>query len=175
MNCPNCPCQALAPTALEPGLIAAGCQTCGGTLLPLMNYRYWLDHNPQLNPQNCEAAHESPGAKICPKCSKLMTKYLLGVESKNRLDLCAHCDEVWLDAGEWVLVREMNLHTLLPKVFTDAWQKNIRHQRQAQKLREHYVTMMGEQDFAKVEAFKSWLDAHPHAADIKHYVTAKLS
>ena len=174
MDCPNCKNQILEPVALEQGLVAAGCQNCLGALLPLMNYRYWVDHSHTLAPLENELVIESGGAKICPKCNKLMSKYLLGADSQNRIDLCVHCDEVWLDAGEWVLIKKMNLQDVLPKVFTDAWQRNIRHQRQVQKINQHYIQLLGQHDFDKMEDFKAWLDSHEHAAEIKHYVTAKF-
>ncbi len=95
----------------------------------------------------------------------------IGRSHKNRLELCGHCDEVWLDTGEWDLVKKLDLHEKLSSVFTDAWQRNILKQREASSLRDHYSQVLGEKDFEKVNEFKLWLDKHPKRAEIKHYIT----
>ncbi|MFL0801110.1 MAG: zf-TFIIB domain-containing protein [Agarilytica sp.] len=175
MKCPSCKTPDLVPTEIEKGLVSAGCNSCDGVLLPLINYRYWLETigaeavNDNVD-QHVEA-DDSKSAKICPKCSKLMSKYRVGLEQENRVELCSHCDEVWLDSGEWQLLKSLELHDKLPNVFTESWQRQLRVDREKSKLNAHFESVMGEQDFEKVRVFKEWLDTSVHAADIKHYLT----
>ena len=189
MKCTQCKQNTLEPVELEIGLIASKCFNCEGVLLPLMNYRYWADNQAKTKP--APSGHitteptttdlakttdikDSSNAKTCPKCAKFMLKFRLGLESENRLDMCNHCDEAWLDKDEWSLIKTLNLHNVLPKVFTDAWQKNIRKQKEANSLKAHFSLLIGEKDFEKIESFKSWLDEHPKKSDIKHFINTNF-
>ena len=107
---------------------------------------------------------------MCPKCTRLMTKFQLGAASENRIELCTGCDEAWLDKGEWRLLKQLDMHDKLPTVFTDAWQRNIRLQRQEQKLKQHYEEKLGAEDFKKLDEFKQWLDVHSEKIEIKQYL-----
>ncbi len=178
MKCPSCKTAALLPTEVEHGLVGAGCESCTGVLLSLFQYRYWAEN--QRGPEVCGhdvdavEAEDSKSAKICPKCSKLMTKYRIGLEQDNRVDLCAHCDEAWLDSGEWTLLKSLELHGDLANIFTDSWQRKIRKDREQKKWDEHFSRLIGEDDFAKVKIFKEWLDSHKSMPDIKHYLTTNF-
>ncbi len=172
MDCPTCKGYKLEPKEIEPNLIAGACSKCSGALLSLLNYRYWVDHlvDTEINIADDLVVEESSQAKLCPKCSRLMTKFQIGSGSENRIDLCTGCDEAWLDKGEWQLLKMLDMHDKLPKVFTDAWQRNIRLQRQKESLKEHYETVLGCEDFEKAELFKQWLDKHPEKHHIKQYL-----
>jgi len=176
MKCCNCKHSELEPKELERGLLAACCPHCHGALLPLMNYRYWSEHTHEVSntETNLEIAQEPAAAKQCPKCRGMMTKYRIGPSTQNRLELCDHCDEVWLDAGEWTLVKKLDLHNKLSSVFTQAWQRNIRKQKEADNIRKHYEQLLGVDDFSKIQTFKQWLDQHNKRSDISHYLNTKF-
>lgn len=174
MNCIGCKNTALEPRELEQGLLVAGCPTCEGTLVSLMNYRYWLDKNGGVVAGEMQSPTEVPvviaSARSCPKCSRLMTKYQVGATTAHQLDLCGSCDEAWLDKGEWQLLKALDLHGKLPKIFTDAWQRNIRKARQEASLQERYEKVLGVDDFAKAKEFKTWVYTHPHKEAIKQFL-----
>ncbi|VUD69363.1 hypothetical protein TDB9533_04730 [Thalassocella blandensis] len=179
MKCPTCSKEDLQPAEIEKGLIGAGCQNCHGVLISLIQYRYWLDHfqpsdDQIITEQGNNLAIDSKGAKLCPKCSKLMTKFKIDASSENRIELCGHCDEAWLDGGEWQLLKQLDMQDHLPELFTDAWQKKIRAERQHAHWQKHYTELLGEDAFAKVDAFKQWLDQHPKSSEIKHYLTTNF-
>jgi Zn-finger nucleic acid-binding protein len=183
MDCPQCKGYELEPTQIEPGLVAASCCKCNGVMLPLMNYRYWLDHagvgdeSEDLGAASSSLpiVEDSTQAKLCPKCTRIMTKYSIGTASEKRIELCTNCDEVWLDNGEWRLLKALDMQDKLPKIFTDAWQRNIRLQRQSQSDRRHYRNLLGEEDFNKSDEFKQWLDLHPDKALIYQFLMTKLN
>lgn len=175
MDCPQCKGYQLQPTELEPGLIVNQCVKCGGSLIPLMNYRYWADQTPAAN-TNFETdvvAEDNKQAKFCPKCSRLMTKFKIENDSPNKLEFCAGCDEVWLDSGEWQLLRELELHTHLPRIFTDAWQRNLRVQQREMHLKENYRKRLGDETFSKADDFKAWLECQPERTQIIQYLSIR--
>ena len=174
MKCSQCKTENLEPIELESGLVAAGCPSCEGVLLPLMNYRYWADNQPHVTSTDVESVEDSKGVKLCPKCDKMMLKFRLGANSENKIDLCGHCDEAWLDKGEWDLIKKLDLHATFPQIFTDAWQRNIRKEKEANSLKAHFEKLIGVDDFANAEKFKTWMDSHPQKADIKHYITTNF-
>lgn len=178
MRCPQCNGDHLEASELEPGMVAAACRDCKGSLLPLLNYRYWSVSesgadtvceqeelsSKELNPE------DNKKALLCPKCARMMLKYRIGVEPGNRIDLCASCDEIWLDAGEWDLLKQHGLHTKLPAIVTDVWQRQIRQQRQNQLQQQRYEKLLGKEAFSKCQEFKEWLSNQSEKEQIKQYL-----
>lgn len=178
MDCPQCKGYKLEPREIEPNLLAAACVKCEGVFLSLMNYRFWVDRVTLTSSDSAieeeMVTTDNTKALACPKCARFMTKFNIGKGVKNRIDLCTGCDEAWLDKGEWRLLKKLDLHGKLPKLFTDAWQRNIRLQKQEQRLNSRFQTLLGDEDFRKVDAFKQWLNKHEQASDIHHFLTVKF-
>lgn len=174
MHCTQCKTTHMEPKELEPGLIAAVCPACQGAVVSLMSYRFWLDthaKNISLTEDNTDSViTENESAHACPKCSRFMTKFQIGADSNHKLDLCVGCDEAWLDKGEWQLLKKLDLHNKLPKIFTDAWQRNIRLKRKEVSLNERYEKLLGAEEFSKVKEFKQWLYSQPNKELIKQYL-----
>ncbi len=178
MKCPQCKGYELEPKELEPGLIVGACNKCNGALVSLLNYRFWADQQTlesgATDADKVIEAEDNSKAQVCPKCSKLMTKFQIGVDASNRLDMCNGCDEAWLDKGEWQLLKKLDLADKLPKIFTDAWQRNIRIARQERLHKKRYESLLGADDFSKIDAFKQWLDKHQNREQIKQYLITNL-
>lgn len=183
MQCPQCQGYSLEPVEIETGLVASQCQKCQGTLLPLMNYRYWADQNASNDVENtaveqgsaCDiTVEDSEQAKLCPKCSRFMTRYTIGEGSENKLELCSGCDEAWLDHGEWQLLKALDLQNKLPAIFTEAWQRNIRLKKQEASLKANYKERLGEEVFDKADEFKQWLEQQENRNEITQYLITKL-
>lgn len=174
MHCSTCKNAQLEPQELEPGLVAASCPSCNGALVSLMNYRFWVDRYATTSvaegSANDTAIDESESVHSCPKCSRLMVKYQVGPQTHHKLDLCSACDEAWLDKGEWQLLKRLDLQGKLPKIFTDAWQRNIRKQRQEIALNERYEKLLGEESFSRVKEFREWLLQQSNKDAIKQYL-----
>ncbi|MFL0797696.1 MAG: hypothetical protein K6L73_09430 [Cellvibrionaceae bacterium] len=176
MDCPQCKGYQLEPKEISPGLLAAVCPKCDGSLLSLMNYRYWIDQHAENSVAEIAEdviTEDSSEAKLCPKCSKFMSRFQIGRDINHRLELCTSCDEAWLDKGEWKLLQQLDIHNKLPKIFTDAWQRNIRLERQEETLKARYRKKLGD-DFTKVDEFKQWLDQHVEKRDIRQYLNTTL-
>lgn len=175
MHCLQCKGSQLQPVVLETGLVAAGCTDCGGSLLPLLNYRYWIQATEQdsIELDDEFSAEDSPGAKLCPKCDRLMSKYRIGHDQDNRVELCASCDEVWLDAGEWSLLKACGIHQQLPKIFTDAWQRQIRLAERELSLKANFCNRLGDEAFNKANEFRDWLNQQPNKSDILQFLSIR--
>ncbi len=169
--CPQCDHSVLVHTLLTDELAAYSCGKCLGTLVSLVAYRAWregaargtLRTTPTYS-ADIEAA-DSVGAKKCPKCRSLMSKYRINAAQANRLDYCPHCEEIWLDDGEWQLVEGLVASGDFTRVFTQAWQYAVRAgitgAMEEQRLRE----LLGN-DYERVVQFADWLQSQPAKQEI---------
>jgi Zn-finger nucleic acid-binding protein len=169
--CPQCDHSVLVHTLLTENLAGYSCGKCLGTLVSLVAYRAWrekvakgmLKVTPAAEPDATPA--DSTGAKKCPKCRSVMSKYRISSEKSNRLDYCPHCEEIWLDDGEWEMVESLVTAGDFAKVFTQAWQYAVREElgsaMEAQRLRE----LLGD-DHERVARFAEWLRSHEARAAI---------
>lgn len=174
--CPQCDHSILVHTLLTDDLAAYSCGKCLGTMVSLVAYRVWREKQARGALRATPAAEadleppDSIGAKKCPKCRSLMSKYRIRSDKANRLDYCPHCEEIWLDEGEWELVEGLIASGEFTKVFTQAWQYAVRAQvttaMEEQRLRE----LLGD-EYERVAQFAEWLQSQP----AKQEVLARLA
>lgn len=170
--CPQCDHSVLVHTLLTENLAGYSCGKCLGTLVSLVAYRAWRE-GPAARALNGATpvavpdgeAPDSIGAKKCPKCRSLMSKYRINADKANRLDYCPHCEEIWLDDGEWELVEGLVLAGDFARVFTQAWQYAVRSSvtgaMEEQRLRE----LLGD-DYQRVVQFEEWLQTQEARTEI---------
>lgn len=180
MECPSCKTNhqqsiSLQPTTLEDGLLAQGCPSCDGALVSLLHYRHWAE-NADIEPvDQCTigSADDSAMALKCPKCARIMSKYTISGHKRNRVDLCTHCDEAWLDGGEWLLLKELSLSNKLPNIFTQSWQSNVRKQQSENRETDTLKKQIGQQDTQRCQRFRQWLTTHKNRTEILFYLNNK--
>jgi hypothetical protein len=124
MKCPKCKTPDLHPTKIEQGLSG---MVCNGVFVSLLYYRDCAERfsdvvGAPVETIDAEEIDNTHNVMSCPKCSCIMTKYRLSSQYHNRLDLCANCDEAWLDNDEWALLESLDLGSNMPLVFTEQWQ-----------------------------------------------------
>jgi Zn-finger nucleic acid-binding protein len=175
MKCPRCKTPDLKPTMIEEYLPSMACGTCEGSLVSLLYYRHWAEtQKPATDAAPSTASKvetdDSTGALICPKCSRVMMKYKVSGAVANRLDVCTTCDEAWLDRGEWELLEALQLNHKIPAIFTDEWQRRIRHELTEETRRAILARTIGQESTAKVEEFRAWLTQNKHKTDILVYL-----
>lgn len=175
MQCPSCDNHQLRPLRLEHDLPALGCDECEGALLSLVAWRTWREHAPASRADDTndggvvEAVQDSKALLRCPKCTGLMTKYRFAADTRNQIDFCAHCDEVWLDHGEWELLERFAVDEQLAKVFSQPWQNRVRSEEVKQRAEERWKQQLGA-EYERVRAFRSWLAQHQKAREILAYL-----
>lgn len=175
MHCPKCKDTYLKPTKLEDGLPVMSCSICNGSFLSLLYYRDWAERvtlPPTDSQYDREFVEESDTktALLCPKCSRLMTKYLVVGTLNSRIDLCGNCDEAWLDGGEWQLLKSLELANKLPVVFTDQWQRRLRQENSALYQIDRLKKIIGEEDTEKSIEVKKWLVGNSMKSEIIRFL-----
>jgi len=177
MKCPKCKSIDLHPTKMEQGLSGMGCNECKGVFVSLLYYRDWAERflateaeSEQAEEINSEEVENTHNAMSCPKCSRIMTKYRVSSEHDNRLDLCANCDEAWLDKGEWSLLKSLNLGSKMPLVFTEQWQKQVRQQVSEESRRQRFIDLAGNDAIEEADKVRQWLKEEPQRVHILQYL-----
>ena len=171
MKCTSCNNGVLEPSFLEAFLPAHTCTNCCGSLLHLKDYLRWLesvDLNKLDSPLEVEVM-ETSHAMICPKTSTLMTKYRIAANTDHRIDLSPSINAVWLDHGEWDLLKERGLAGKLNSIFTDPWQKKVRLAKTADMLTQIYSEEFGEA-YEKIREFKNLLNGMDNQAQVIAYL-----
>ena len=105
MHCPACKTVPFLPVKLDGSLPALGCPDCDGAFVSLLYYRDWAERTGRgaagdASPAAREVAvraNDTAKALACPKCSRIMTKFRIAGGVTNRIDLCATCDEAFLE------------------------------------------------------------------------------
>ena len=136
-----------------------GCANCGGAFVSLLHYRDWrergnLEETEKPQSPSSIAVEDSTRALTCPICSRLMTKCKITSDTINRLDSCTNCDAVWLDNGEWTLLKALELGNQLPAVFTDAWQYKLNTAAKKSECRKRYLDVLGNDDLLEAERIR---------------------
>jgi Zn-finger nucleic acid-binding protein len=160
---------------IEEYLPSMGCATCHGSLVSLLYYRHWAETQKAATTVPAKSVDavettDTTTAIRCPKCSRLMTKYKLTGSVANRVDVCATCDEAWLDGGEWELLEALQLSLKMPAIFTDAWQRRIRREITEDARRSILARLIGAEGTERVEEFKAWLGKTEHKSHILTYL-----
>lgn len=175
MKCPSCKGYELQPKELEPGLLAASCSSCKGSLLSLLNYRFWVDGQERVNETAIDdselmAVDDIHHVKLCPKCLRIMAKYKFSNQNSNRLDYCAPCTEIWIDKDEWELIKLSGLTLTLAEIFSDKWQRKLQQERRVNILDARFKDVLGEAKFEQVSTFKRWLEQQPDRQEVLRYL-----
>lgn len=173
-NCPHCAERSLIPSRIEAELPALSCEGCGGSLLSLVAYRHWREHQPEQpaldgSDEALDEVKDTSIALCCPKCRHFMTKFRVSADARNQIDLCVHCDEAWLDRGEWQLLDRLALAGKLTQVFTQPWQHRLRSTEAERRAEQLWSERLGD-DYERAQALREWLRGNAQARHILAYL-----
>lgn len=176
MKCPSCETGTLNYAYLDELFPCKTCDTCQGNWLLLEDYLRWKEHTSaelhDLGDVDIELT-ETKRALICPVSGTLMLKYRISKDTSHRLDLSSAVNGIWLDKGEWALLKKSGLAGKLNSIFTAPWQRQIRSESSADTFEQLYREKFGESDYEKVKAFREWLLSHPQADSLKAFIVAE--
>lgn len=120
-------------------------------------------------------AEETEKALLCPMTGALMTKFRIAKGTTHRLDLSVRVNGIWLDKGEWELLKAHGLAGKINTLFTDFWQRQVREAQADDRLDEMYRALLGDEDYEKAKALRDWLNQHPHRERIRAFLLAESS
>lgn len=178
MKCTRCKKGELVPSYIEGQFRAHTCSNCSGNWILIEDYVTWKEHNPQFTFDKntiCdadEAIEESKSAVICPVTGGIMRKMRLSNTTDQRIDYSTRVGGVWLDKGEWELLKSKGLAGSLNAVLTSYWQKNIRINSTKDNFTEIYKDKFGEADYNNIKTLREWLNSQPNKADLRAYLLA---
>lgn len=150
------------------------CNYCGGYWLLVDDYLSWKDNHPDYTFAEdvvCEEdISESTRALLCPASGSLMSKFKIASTSPHRIDYSASVGGIWLDKGEWSLLKGAGLANSLNSIVTQTWQHKLRSDSAKEHFRKMYREKFGEESYGKVKEFREWLTAQANSADLKSYI-----
>jgi Zn-finger nucleic acid-binding protein len=139
----------------------------------LLSYREWAESHIQPNSSSIprlDEIEDTSKALVCPKCSKIMLKFRIAGETKNKVDVCQHCDEAWLDEGEWELLGSLDIQHKLNAIFTEPWQRNIREENAKKAHEKRFEEILGVEEYSRLTDTKKWIYGHQNKEDIIRYI-----
>lgn len=181
LKCPSCQSGILKNEYLETALSCKTCNVCGGHWLLLEDYLEWrngLDAGTLERLEGCmdsslqvELAKDSTKILICPQTGTFMTKYYFSNKSPHRVDLSPLINAIWLDQGEWVLLKSEGLIGRLNSIFTSHWQNKLKNEAVALNFERFYEQKLSSEDFEEAKRIRLWLKNHEQSDFIRAFIT----
>lgn len=175
MNCTSCKKGQLLACFIDEQFRAHSCSNCQGNWILIEDYVSWKEKNPQYTfdeSLQCDI-DDSKQAILCPVTGTIMRKLKLSTNTEHRIDYSASVGGVWLDKGEWQLLKNEGLAGSLNAVLTAHWQRNIRINNAKDNFSEIYHDKFGVENYQKVKALREWLTEQPNKADLRAYLLAE--
>ena len=172
MKCTSCGKGVLGHSYLEPQLPCYNCSNCGGNLLMLSDFLRWKENNEPTTDKVAVEAQETSKAMTCPKTGMLMTKYKISKDIEHRLDLSPSISAVWIDKGEWELLKEKGLANNLNSIFTDHWQEDIRSGESSDIMSAIYKRKFGNH-YEDIKAFRELITDKEYRSQAIAYLMAE--
>ena len=175
MKCTSCKEGTLTPAYLDDLFPCHTCSHCGGNLIYLNDYLRWLENN--TNPEftadldTAVSAEETAKAIVCPKTGSIMLKYRISKDTEHKLDLSPAINAIWLDKGEWELLKQQGLAGKLNEIFTDTWQRKIREAKTADVMTAMYEKEFGD-NYEAIKTFKALLENMNNKSDVIAYLVS---
>ncbi|MGL6159285.1 zf-TFIIB domain-containing protein [Microbulbifer sp.] len=177
-KCTSCNSGVLKPHFLDELFRAHICSACGGNWILIEDYVAWKEHNPQHTfPSDLDFAQvdvaDSRKALLCPVSGAIMQKFRISSRSDRRVDYSPAVGGLWLDKGEWELLKSEGLAGSLNAVVTHQWQQKVRQESARGTFSEIYRQKFGEEVYEKIKDLRAWLQAQPQKADLRAYLLAE--
>ena len=175
MKCTSCHTGELLPNFIEGQFRAHHCSKCEGDWILIEDYITWKERNPEFSFEAEESfdIEDSKSALLCPVTGTIMRKLRLTSGSEHRIDYSASVGGVWLDKGEWILLKEKGLAGTLNAIVTSHWQRNIRLNNTKDNFAAIYQSKFGEEQYQKIKSLRDWLLEQPNKADLRAYLLAE--
>ncbi|WP_241566335.1 zf-TFIIB domain-containing protein [Pseudoalteromonas sp. R3] len=122
MKCTSCGVGQLRPGFIEGLFRAHSCDHCQGDWILIEDYVAWKERNPDYqfaeHIEFGEDVQDSKRALLCPVSGTLMRKFRISATSAHRVDYSVATGGLWLDKGEWQLLKAEGLAGALNQLVT---------------------------------------------------------
>lgn len=177
MKCTKCKTGTLQPSFLDGQFRAHTCTDCGGNWILVEDFVAWKEQNSEFRFSAehtvVEDSEDTKKALLCPVTGAIMRKFKITASNDHRVDYSASVGGIWLDKGEWELLKAEGVAGTLNNVVTQQWQNHIREESTASNLSAIYAQKFGQQNYEKVKLLREWLNAQPNKADLRAYLLAE--
>ncbi|ALU42851.1 TFIIB-type zinc ribbon-containing protein [Pseudoalteromonas rubra] len=177
MKCTSCGEGQLRPGFIEGLFRAHSCDQCQGDWILIEDYVAWKERNPDYQfAEQIEFGNEAEDSKralFCPVSGTLMRKFRISASSAHRVDYSVATGGIWLDKGEWHLLKAEGLAGALNQLVTQQWQQQIREDTSQQNFADIYQDKFGDETYQRLRDIRTWLNNHPQKADLRAYLMAE--
>lgn len=159
---------------LEEGLPNYECSSCGGNWLNVNDISMWIDnvdleHDFEAHPSETILSEDNDQALRCPFSGAMMAKYRFSAASEHYIDYSAASGSIWLDKGEWGIIKSLNLVGYVPQFFNTHWQKKVVEDSMDNHIENKYREILGDA-FDEVSEFKKKFENSDLLRDIQVYL-----
>jgi len=115
---------------------------------------------------------DSKHALFCPVTGAIMRKFRISTANNHRVDYSAMVGGLWLDKGEWELLKSEGLAGCLNAVVTQSWQRKLRQTSAKESFADIYEAKFGHDNYLKIKEIREWLISQENKADLRAYLLA---
>lgn len=177
MQCTQCKQGQLVPSFLDDLFRAHTCNHCGGNWILIEDFVSWKERNKAFEFKKENSFSEDTGdtkkALFCPVTGSIMRKFKISATTDHRVDYSAQVGGIWLDKGEWALLKTEGVAGVLNNVVTQQWQNKVREESAASHFADIYASKFGDETYKEIKALREWLNAQPNKADLRAYLLAE--
>ena len=177
MHCTACNSGKLIYGYVEGDLPNYQCSSCEGRWIKIDAYLHWLSRSNHVNDVASNdddfVVVDTKKVLICPETGSLMLKFKVSNQLDCHIDYSSVCAGIWLDAGEWELLKQSGLLGQLNQIATDTWQSRMRKERAEQVFEDKYEKLFGEDNHQRLKELKQWLDQQDKKREMLAYLSSK--
>ena len=176
MKCTGCKQGVLKSAYLDELFPCYTCNNCGGNWIYLRDYLRWLEKHEDVDEQTTDTElviNETKGVIACPKTGRLMLKYRICKDQDHMLDLSPDINGIWMDKGEWELLKKAGLARHLNAIFTEPWQRKIRLSKTKDTLEALYIEEFGEENYHRLKDVRKWIYGKDNKAEYLAFLLAE--
>ncbi len=176
MQCTACNEGKLEKSKIDDLFDAHTCSHCGGHWILIKDFLAWKENNPDFHFDEAldyeQEAVDSVRALFCPVSGVIMSKFKVSSQNGYRIDYSASVGGVWLDKGEWDMLKKDGVAQSLNSIATNAWQHKLRMEEAAKNFSDIYKAKFGEENYLKLKEIREWLIIQPQSIGMKNYLVA---
>jgi Zn-finger nucleic acid-binding protein len=158
MDCPKCKTiQLRTPQPKSPSF----CKQCGGMWMANLGASDFIEAVTEICPKKIAGNDSDKKTGVCPFGHGIMMRAKVDIDEPFYLEKCTTCGGIWFDQGEWLRIVENNFVENLSNIWSEAWQRKHRKE----KNRDFFLTMnqkvLGENVFRMIVDLAEVLKNHP--------------